>query len=385
MKFDSSDIIALLRLFNVVRDDIQLRQIEKIQKSKPYEKNVLIRFTFQKDKYAILIDSGAEDDEAYILEQVIDTESGDLYTIQKNPNADDFLTYAMPYRGKECYLLVSKRVEKRLDVVLVERFGAESRSTYQKMIQRGLVTVNNEIVTTPKKIVLPNDVIEVMAQNNTAEKLQYDCLYEDENVLVIDKPAGMLTHAKGAISEEFTASDIVRELTSYKQDTNRPGIVHRLDRDTSGVLLMVKNTETASYIQKQFSERTVKKIYTAIVEGKPVQSEAIIDIPIERNPSIPSTFRTGSRGKSAQTYYKVEMNGSLYSLVELRPKTGRTHQLRVHMKHIGCPIVGDRVYGNTAADRMFLHAHTLELTLPGGVRKVFEAKIPASFTEFMAR
>ena len=204
-------------------------------------------------------------------------------------------------------------------------------------------------------------------------------IFEDENVIVIDKPAGVLTHAKGATTDEFSVAEFVKDKTTYKADTNRPGIIHRLDRDTSGVILVVKNDETAKKISKQFQDRTVKKVYYAVVDGTPKQAEALIDLPIARNPSKPSTFRVDVKGKSAQTHFVVEQFGDRYSLVRLEPKTGRTHQLRVHMSYLNTPIKGDRVYGKES-DRLYLHAAELEVTLPGGVRQRFYSPVPEEFT-----
>lgn len=381
MKFDSSDIIAILRAFNHADDDHMPRQIESIHKSKPHDKNVLIRFSFNGKRYTILIDNAAEDDEAYIYEQAGDSASHRNYTLLRNPLDDELLTYGLPYKGKDCYLLIDEPREKRLDAVLVERFGKESRSTYQKMIARGEVLVNNIVATSSKQLVSPEDSITVQAKQAEFIPLAYETLFEDDAVLVINKPIGMLTHAKGAIAEEFTSADIIKDHTEYQQDTNRPGIVHRLDRDTSGVLLLVKTKEAAQYIQRQFSNRTVKKTYVAVVTGVPKQPKALLDLPIERNPSMPSTFKVGVNGKSAQTVYEVTKtatNGEC-SLVTLMPRTGRTHQLRVHMNYLGTPIVGDVVYGSQPADRMYLHAHKLEVTLPTGERKVFTAPVPESF------
>lgn len=383
MKFDSSDIVALLRLFGVADSTAVPRAIERIEKHKPHDKNVIIRFQFQKRKYAILIDSAAEDDEAYILEQVRDPGLQQSYQLQKNPNADGFLTYAMPFRGKECYLLIDKPDSTRLDTALVERFGDMSRSTYQKLIQKGLVSVNGVVKTSPRFSVKSSDDITIKEYKPLKESLPHTVIYEDDNVLVIDKPFGMLTHAKGPLSDEYTAADIVAPLTTYKSDTNRPGIIHRLDRDTSGVLLMVKNAETARYLQRQFTDRTAKKEYVAIVSGVPEQPEALIDAPIERNPLLPSTFRVGAQGKPAQTTYRIKKTNGKRSLVVLQPRTGRTHQLRVHMKYIATPIVGDKVYGIESAERMFLHACKLEVTLPGGERKVFESALPSLFEDML--
>lgn len=382
MKYDSSDLVAILRLFHEVLDDVMPRHIERISKSKPHDKNVLIRFSLGKKHYAVLIDSAAQDDEEYIHEMAI--ESGIVHHYELLPLPGDtssLTTYALPYRGKEIYLLRDAPQTKRLDVALVEQFGDESRSTYQKRIARGEVHINGAAQTSAKHAVKNSDVITLHTTEVTFDVPDVEVIYEDENVLVINKPVGLLTHAKGAMIEETTASDIIKPKTTYKADTNRPGIVHRLDRDTSGVLLMVKNDETAALIGKQFTNRTTKKEYAAVVSGIPKQSKAKIDLPIGRNPSAPSTFRVDAGGKSAETVYEVANQSETRALVTLKPRTGRTHQLRVHMAYIGTPIVGDKIYGTEAADRMYLHAHKLEVTLPGGKRSVFEAPIPADFQE----
>lgn len=271
----------------------------------------------------------------------------------------------------------------RLDAYLAQYFPEHSRSAWQKYISAGYVKVNGEVVTSNKLLLGEDD--EVTADTRTKPgKLHIDMtvVYEDKNVIVIDKPAGVLSHAKGGIVEEATVADFFKNYTSYGNNTNRPGIIHRLDRATSGVMIGVKNAETAKLLQKQFSDRKVKKTYMAVVEGTPKNSEAHIELPIERNPSKPSQFRVGVNGKSASTTYKVLSTNGRYSLVELKPATGRTHQLRVHMAHIGHPIVGDIVYGQDSK-RMFLHAMRLELTLPGGERKIFEAPLPAEFREMV--
>ena len=205
-------------------------------------------------------------------------------------------------------------------------------------------------------------------------------IYEDADVVVIDKPIGMLTHAKGGISQEETIADALRHKMTFGSEGDRPGIVHRLDRDTSGVLIAARNQEAAVFLQKQFANRHAKKTYIAVIEGVPKITEAKIDLPIGRNPAKPSTFRVDPKGKSAQTIYKVLATNGAHSLVELRPHTGRTHQLRVHMAHIGTPIVGDRVYG-APGQRLMLHAYKLTIPLPSGEEKTFIAKLPGSFLE----
>lgn len=269
----------------------------------------------------------------------------------------------------------------RLDQYVAEFWPEYSRSTWQKLIRAGNVKVNGEVVILPKHDLGEDDYVQVEEpeeQDFSEETLPI--IYEDDNVIVLNKPTGVLTHAKGALNEEFTVAEFVRSKTTYKQDTNRPGIIHRLDRDTSGVILCVKNEETAHLLQRQFSNRTVKKTYWAVLDGIPKEQTALIDLPIGRNPKQPSQFRVDPTGKPAQTLYTVQKSDNKHSLVQLQPKTGRTHQLRVHMAYLKTPITGDRVYGKEA-DRLYLHATSLEVTLPGGTRKVFEAPLPEDFRE----
>ena len=190
----------------------------------------------------------------------------------------------------------------------------------------------------------------------------------------------MLTHSKGAFNPEATVSSFIRPYTTGMQD-NRGGIVHRLDRVTSGLLICAKHEKALEWLQKQFADRKAKKEYIAVVEGVPETLEASIEMPIERNPKKPQTFRVGPNGKKAETYYKVIKHSDNYSLIDLKPVTGRTHQLRVHMQQIGHPILGDVLYGAQPADRTYLHAHSLTIMIPSGETKTFTAAVPPSFND----
>lgn len=269
----------------------------------------------------------------------------------------------------------------RLDQYTAQFWPEHSRSTWQKFIKAGAVKVNGDVIISPKYELGEDDYVQVdTPKDPDFSDEELPVIYEDDNVIVINKPVGVLTHAKGALSEEFTVADFFKTKVSYNIETNRPGIIHRLDRDTSGVLIGAKNTETATLLSRQFADRKVKKTYMAVLDGVPKELEAEIDVPIGRNPSKPSTFRVSTDGKSAQTYYHVEKIGKSKSLVSLRPKTGRTHQLRVHMAYINTPIHGDRIYGKQA-DRLYLHAASLEITIPKGQRMVFTAPLPEEFDE----
>jgi 23S rRNA pseudouridine1911/1915/1917 synthase len=160
-------------------------------------------------------------------------------------------------------------------------------------------------------------------------------------------------------------------------------IVHRLDRDTSGVIIVAKNPSTKSMLQHQFAERKTHKTYYAVVVGHPEQAHALISVPLTRNLKRPTTFIPDANGREATTEYRVIGQNERYSLIELKPRTGRTHQLRIHMAHIGTPILGDPIYNpkSPKADRMYLHAAALEITIPGGKRMTFTAPMPESFRD----
>lgn len=270
--------------------------------------------------------------------------------------------------------------KKRLDSALAERFPDTSRSTWQKLIKSGQVQVNSRVVTTPKFEVNESDSIKAQSPQATDfSDHTLPILYQDDDVIVINKPVGVLTHSKGALHSEFTVADFFRKYTTFHTNTDRPGIVHRLDRDTSGVIVGARSPEAGEWLQKQFANRKAKKTYLAIVTGRLKEASARIELPIGRHPKSPSTFRVDPNGKSATTTYTTLATKDNESLVWLSPLTGRTHQLRVHMQYLATPILGDRVYG-TPADRLYLHAYKLEIQLPSGQQKTFTAPIPAEFT-----
>ncbi|MDL2327345.1 RluA family pseudouridine synthase [Ruminococcaceae bacterium OttesenSCG-928-A11] len=279
----------------------------------------------------------------------------------------------------------------RLDLYLAKKYPEYSRATWAKYIKSGFVLVNNK-KPSGSDIVEDDDKIKISLPDSKVEPVEFPVIYEDDDVVVINKPAGVLTHSKGALNEEFTVSDFIRSRVKLsKSDTislnNRFGIVHRLDRGTSGVIIGAKNEEALRKLQRQFSDRKAKKKYLAIVEKAPKNKEFRIDLPILRNPKTPAQFKVDSKGKSALTDVKIiERLNDGRALLELSPKTGRTHQLRVHLAYIGSPIVGDVVYGNgKAGDRLMLHAKELEITLPNSERKIFLSNIPEEFTDFMKK
>jgi 23S rRNA pseudouridine1911/1915/1917 synthase len=269
---------------------------------------------------------------------------------------------------------------QRLDQKVIELIPELSRASATKLIEGGKVTVNGEPILKSGYKLREGEEVKVDFDVETLQDIptiKLPVLYEDDDCVVIIKPVGLLTHSKGEFYPEATVETWLRSRT--KITGARAGIVHRLDRATSGVMICAKTPEALKWLQKQFSQRKTKKTYYAVVTGTLKQPEAVIDMPIERNPKAPATFRVGINGKSANTTYKVITTNDKYSLVELKPETGRTHQLRVHLNHLGHPIVGDYMYGGVKHDRLMLHAYSLELTLPDRRRMTFSAPVPKEF------
>lgn len=283
----------------------------------------------------------------------------------------------------------------RLDKQLVEKYPNYNRNTLQSFIKAGYVSVNDKIAAKPNTLVeadakiklnLPDALTDTEKKQSAIAKMRPETLFEDDNVLVLNKPSGLLSMAKGEYTAEPTLEDYGL-------------LVHRLDRDTSGVVILGKNESTQTMLRKQFQDRKAHKIYYAIVEGRPKLDEAMIDLPLARNIKHPTTFIVDANGKPAQTYYKVIKTAEaknpetgqveILTLLELRPTTGRTHQLRVHLNYLGTPILGDRVYGNSPANtklRLFLHASELEITIPGqptNQRVTFKAPLPREFSDVL--
>lgn len=378
MKISAQDATHILHLYHETTEPPKTRLIEQLKTTMPTPHTLMASFRYQKQFYTIFLDVTAEDDTSYLLSFITTDKPDAAGEFIQNPNSD-VTAYALPFKGKDVYLFKQKTIKRRLDAYLSETYPETSRSTWQKYVKAGYVSVDGQSITVPKHEISPAATVSVTipdASDHSESTLPI--VYLDENVIVINKPIGILTHAKGAMNDEFTVADFFRRYTSYNVETNRPGIVHRLDRDTSGILIGARNPETASMLQKQFADRSVKKVYLAVLSGIPKESTALIDLPIARNPSAPSTFRVDTKGKSATTHYRVLQHIGKTSLVELRPRTGRTHQLRVHMAFIGTPIYGDKVYGKPA-ERLFLHAQELEVTIPGGQRKTFTAPVPEAF------
>jgi len=279
---------------------------------------------------------------------------------------------------------------KRIDKLIAALHPEYSRAALRKLFDTEHVLINDQ-PTKPGIKVREGDLIAVdfTPLNFEIEHLDIPIIYEDEDVLVVDKPSGVISHARGRFFDEASVASFLREHLYGKKrraqdDVHqlRAGIVHRLDRATSGVMICAKNEPAMSFLQKQFADRKVEKIYIAVVNGEMPSSEGLIDMPIERDERKPQMFKVSSLGKQAQTEYKVLKQENGYSKLELKPKTGRTHQLRVHLSELKHPIVGDDLYGGEESSRLLLHAAKLSIELPSGDKKSFEAPLPEEFTDY---
>ena len=294
------------------------------------------------------------------------------------------------------FLLVApSEAGQRIDKMLADRYPTFSRTYFQKLIEEGFVLLNDQPI---KKRFAPEvgDEIEVCFQltpeiNLAPEAIPLDIIYEDEHLIGINKPAGMVVHpAPGHWNGTF-----VNALLAHCQnlapglDPLRPGIVHRLDKNTSGVLIAAKTAETHQKLVQMFSSRQMEKSYLAICVGKPPNTT--IAAPIGRHPTQRKEMTVVSeRGKEAISQVHVLAFNHQFSLVLIRPKTGRTHQIRVHLKHIGHPVLGDTTYGsekiNAAqeVERQLLHAYQLNFMHPiTNVPISLVASIPDDFKKWI--
>lgn len=273
---------------------------------------------------------------------------------------------------------------QRADVIIAREVPDLSRSYIKKLAKEGRLLFNGKPISCGYKLRSDGDLVlnYDITQLQNIPVLELDIIYEDEKLIVVNKASGVITHSRGKYWDEPSVASSIRSRLRNAGSDMRAGIVHRLDRATSGVLLCAKDTTTAAFLQKQFEERTVTKTYYAVVPFSKLPPKGLIDKPLGRNPRKPSQFKVDPNGKPAQTSYEVVSSNDKYMLLELKPKTGRTHQLRVHLASLGLPIIGDSLYDGQQASRLMLHAAELEISYPNAkTRKVFQAPIPAEFKE----
>jgi len=313
--------------------------------------------------------------------------------------------------------VTSGEAKRRLDQFLAARLPSHSRSSLQRLIREGnVVLVGQEGGPSPARGAGPlragrqmaeGEIVEIIFPSPipsglVPEEVALNVLHEDSDFLVIDKPAGMVVHPGAAARSGTLVHALLHHCTDLSGigGVERPGIVHRLDKGTSGVLVVAKTDTAHRELSRQFQARTVRKLYMALVWGRPERSSGSIDLPIGRDVlhRVKISSRTTSP-REAFTEYRVVEALEGFSWLEVRPRTGRTHQIRVHLKHLGHPIVGDTVYGGArytqvasparktallAFGRLALHARRLELLHPvTGQAMAFEAPVPAEFESLL--
>jgi len=296
------------------------------------------------------------------------------------------------------FVIQKESKNERLDKFLVKKFPQYSRSYLQKNIKEGKIQVLD-------KIVKPNHKLEagdiVKARIEPPEKISldpdpsisFDIVYEDEDLMVINKPSGLIVHAGVKNPKNTLVNALLAHCPGIKgvgdDPALRPGIVHRLDKDVSGLMVIAKNNTTFQHLKKQFKQRKVKKIYTALAWGKFKQRKDKIDLPIAQNPKNPAKMvvvrdlknKLASKSQTAFTKFEVLKQFDNLALIRVYLKTGRRHQIRVHFKSIGHSLVNDRLYNERrqaalGPGRIFLHATQLEFFHPSGKTMQFNSPLP---------
>ncbi|PYI94739.1 MAG: RluA family pseudouridine synthase [Verrucomicrobia bacterium] len=291
-------------------------------------------------------------------------------------------------------IVPAEQARQRLDRFLAQALPTFSRARLQTLIRDGFVLLNGK-PSRPRDLVRTGDTVELREPElekveAQPEQMQLDVIFEDDDLLVLNKPAGIVMHPGAG----HRAHTLVNALLAHCANLSgiggkeRPGIVHRLDKETSGALVIAKNDATHRDLSSQFAARTMTKIYLALVAGTLRKSSGVIDKAIARHPVHRQRMSIARRqGRSAKTEYRVLRSGGDISLVECTLHSGRTHQIRVHLHHLGHPVLGDKLYGGKRAGdypRQMLHAWKLTFRHPRtGDMMSFEAPVPRDFAEAM--
>jgi 23S rRNA pseudouridine1911/1915/1917 synthase len=283
-----------------------------------------------------------------------------------------------------------KEQEERLDHFLVERLPEFSRSRLQGLIKDGFVTVDGLPAKKAGQKLEPGSQVEVcipppVPTELVGEDIPLDIVFENEDLLVVNKPAGMVVHPAAG----HDSGTLVHAVLGYDPEIEgiggeeRPGVVHRLDKETSGLILLAKNDRSHHWLGDQFRLRKVEKTYLALVDGAPPTPSGRVEAPIGRDPSHRKkmAIMPPGKGREAVSEFVTLKSFKAHTLLEFHPLTGRTHQIRLHCMFLGCPIVGDKIYGHRKQsleiNRHFLHAARLKIVLPGEKKaRTFEAPLP---------
>ena len=285
----------------------------------------------------------------------------------------------------------------RLDAYIASKLDKLSRTSVKRLVEEGHIKVNGSVQKVSYKV-QENDVIEVTEPEAKeldlkAQDIPIDVVYEDSDIIVVNKPKGLVVHpANGNWDGTLVNAvmNICKDSLSGIGGEIRPGIVHRLDKNTSGLLIIAKNDKAHINMSNQIKDRLVKKIYYALVRGNIAENEATINMPIGRSNKDRKKMAVTKSGKEAVTHFKVLERFNKYTLLEVKIDTGRTHQIRVHLSEIGHPVVGDEVYSNGknefGIEGQLLHAKSLDFKHPiNGKDMHLEAELPKEFKEILQR
>jgi len=283
----------------------------------------------------------------------------------------------------------------RLDKFLVDCLPEFSRSRLQSLIRDGFVAINDEPVLKTGFRVEPGDSViirvpPVQPTDLTPEDIPLQIVFENKDLMIVNKPAGMVVHPALGHSSGTLVNAVLAHVPDLEGigGEQRPGVVHRLDKDTSGLIILAKNERALTFLQNQFKTRKVRKTYLTLVDGAPPTPEGRIEAPIGRDLTHRKKMAIvpESKGREAVSEYFTLEKFSHHTFLEVHPLTGRTHQIRIHLAFLGCPVVGDRLYGRRHSSldlkRQFLHASRLFIRLPGeNVERTFEAPLPEDLEE----
>lgn len=282
----------------------------------------------------------------------------------------------MNKKGAQHSVKYQDKTPQRLDVFAAQSFGF-SRSKAQKLIKNGNILVNDSKVLSKYSLQI-NDEVSLSESQKDKTLPSVPIIYEDDVLIVIDKPSGTSVHPAPG-EKDPTIIEVLDKKLNFNKPTINSGVVHRLDKGTSGVMIIAKDEKTQAYFQQLFKSRKVNKTYLALICGHLVPKAGIIEMPLKRDLIQRGKMGISQSGKKAKTRYKVIAQNDNYSYLEVKPETGRTHQIRVHLSSLGYPIVGDKRYGakTKIPGRMFLHAHRLDFIHPVSKKRVhYTSQLP---------
>ena len=303
-------------------------------------------------------------------------------------------------RQADCHVAAEADAGKRLDVYISEQLAEISRSGAQKLIDGGHALVNGTAVCKARHLLKPGDTVTIHRPAPTApcaipEEMPLDILYEDASIIVVNKPKGMVVHPAVGHESATLVNGLLYHCGGGLSGINgvmRPGIVHRIDKDTSGVLVAAKTNHAHMFLSAQLAAHSMTRVYNAIVHDGMREDHGTIDKPISRHATDRKKMAVAhgnQKGRRAVTHYRVLERLGPYTFIEARLETGRTHQIRVHMAHLGHPLLGDAVYGRRKppfnTQGQMLHAKTLGFLHPDNGREMlFEAPLPDDFEKALA-